>query len=74
MEGRHDPNRRERRFFHGILMLAADAGFVATGATAPGEHDRAGFSQSDRRSTHRIVAITSMGVATFRYLYRLLTR
>jgi hypothetical protein len=75
MEGRHDPNGHRRRTVHGILMLAADAGFVATAALAPGEHEnRTGTSPGDNRSTHRAVALTSMGIATASYLYMLFTR
>ena len=53
---------------HGIMMLGADAGFVATAMLAPGD-DGGG-----NRSTHRAVAITSMGVATASYVFMLLTR
>jgi hypothetical protein len=67
-EARHDPNGRRRRLIHGISMLGADAGFVATGLLAPG--DEGGGS----RSTHRTVALTSMGVAAGSYVYMLLTR
>ena len=67
-EARHDPNGRRRRLIHGISMLGADAGFVATGLLAPG--DEGGGS----RSTHRAVALTSMGVAAGSYVYMLLTR
>jgi hypothetical protein len=74
MEGRHDPNGRGRRLFHGILMLGADAGFVATAALAPGQEHKATTSLNDRRSTHRAVALTSMGVAAASYLYMLITR
>jgi hypothetical protein len=67
-EARHDPNGRRRRLIHGISMLGADVGFVATGLLAPG--DEGGGS----RSTHRTVAFTSMGVAAGSYVYMLLTR
>ena len=40
-ESRKDPNGRGKRFTHSLLMLAADAGFVATGLTAPDEEDAA---------------------------------
>ncbi|MGE0816563.1 MAG: hypothetical protein AB7O28_18245 [Vicinamibacterales bacterium] len=65
-EGRNDPANRKRRFLHGILMLASDAGFVATGMLAP-TNDGGG-----NRSLHKSVAITSMGVATAGYLLMLL--
>ncbi|MGE3274395.1 MAG: hypothetical protein AB7O67_04745 [Vicinamibacterales bacterium] len=68
VEARHDPNGRTRRWVHGLLMLAADAGFAATGALAP-DDDEGG---SGNRSLHRNVAITSMSLATVGYLVMLL--
>jgi len=65
-EGRKDPNNRTKRMLHGILMLAADAGFVATGALAPDDEG------GGNRSAHRAVALTSMGVATVAYLMMLI--
>ena len=71
-EGRKDPNHRTKRLVHGILMAVADAGFVATGVMAPesegGESEGGGTS----RSTHRTVALTSMGIATVGYLMMLI--
>ena len=67
-EGRKDPSRRARRLTHGILMLGADAGFLATAMLAPGEDG------SGNKSTHRAVALTSMGIATASYVFMLLTR
>jgi hypothetical protein len=73
-EARKDPNGRRRRLVHGLLMMAADAGFLATAALAPdSEHDDGGTFSSNR-STHRTVAITSMSVATVGYLVMLLGR
>ena len=66
-EGRKDPNKSTKRRVHGILMLVADAGFVATGALAPDDDEGGGD-----RSTHRTVALASMGVATVAYLIMLL--
>jgi hypothetical protein len=68
-EGRKDPNNRTKRMLHGILMLAADAGFVATGALAPDDDEG---ERGGNRSTHRTVALTSMGVATVAYLMMLI--
>ncbi len=73
-EGRKDPNGRTKRLVHGILMLCADAGFVATGALAPGEEEETGISSGHGRSTHRTVALVSMGIATFGYLYMLIAK
>jgi len=68
VEARKDPNGRTRRLAHGILMLAADAGFVATAALAPGRDG------SGDRSAHRAVAITSVALATTGYLIMLFGR
>ncbi len=70
-EGRKDPNGRGRRWIHSLLMIGADAGFVATGALAPDDDEGGG---SSNRSLHRNVAITSMGVAAASYVYMLVTR
>lgn len=67
-EARKDPNGRTRRLVHGLMMLGADAGFAATGALAPDDDNSAG------RSTHRTVAITSMGISVASYVYMLVTR
>lgn len=67
-EARHDPNGRKLRLTHGLLMLAADAGFVTTGLMTPDEDGTSG------RSAHRNVAIVSMGVATVSYLIMLVGR
>lgn len=69
-EARGDPNGRSRRLIHGLLMLGADAGFVATGLMAPDDDEEGGGD----RSAHRTVAITSMGIAAGSYLYMLFTR
>ncbi len=58
-ESRHDDAGRTRRLLHSGLMLAADAGFVATGVVA----SRAGSSTADA-DLHRNVALGSMAVAT----------
>jgi hypothetical protein len=55
-------------------MLGADAGFVATAALAPGDDERGQIRSMGRRSTHRTVALTSMGVAAASYIYMLFAR
>ncbi len=64
IESRHEKAGRTRRWVHGLLMLTADAGFVVTGATAPDDDEGGGGAG---RSTHRAVAISSMGVALISY-------
>lgn len=65
-EGWNDPTDRTRKRLHAILLLAADAGFVATGLLA----EEADDSGSARR-THRNVAIGSMALATTGWLMML---
>jgi hypothetical protein len=76
-EGRKDPNHHTKRMVHGILMAVADAGFVATGILTPHEgHEEGEFTYQESggtsRSTHRAVALTSMGIATVAYLMMLI--
>ncbi len=73
-EGRKDPNHRTKRTIHGVLMLVADAGFVATGLMTPDNEHEGGSegSSGSSASTHRAVAISSMGVATVAYLMMLI--
>lgn len=61
-EGRANPAGRTRRLLHSVLMLASDAGFVATGLLAP-TNDGGG-----NQSLHKSVAITSIAAATTGYL------
>jgi hypothetical protein len=69
LEARKDPTHRTRRTIHGVLMLVADAGFLATAMTGPeSEH---GEASSSDRSRHRAIAFTSIGVATVSYLIML---
>jgi hypothetical protein len=73
-EGRKDPNHRTKRIVHGLLMAVADAGFVATGLMTPdhkGEGEFGYQSGGTSQSTHRAVALTSMGIATVGYLMML---
>lgn len=60
--GLRDPRDRGRRTFHATMMLAAAAGFTATGLLA----DRAETSPDDRE-LHRTVALTSVAIATVGY-------
>ncbi|MBV9880690.1 MAG: hypothetical protein JO180_09350 [Gemmatirosa sp.] len=59
-DSRHDPAGRRLRVTHSLLLLASDAGFVATGLIA----GRASEGSPAAGRTHRNVALASMGVAT----------
>ena len=61
-EARRDPDGRTRRTLHGLLMLAADAGFAATGIIAEDAGENAA-----RRDLHRTVALSSRGVSLLSY-------
>ena len=70
-EGRQDQDGRTLRLVHGLLMMAADIGFVATSAITPESEGRSG-SLSSNRSTHRNLAFASIGIGTAGYLTMLL--
>lgn len=64
---------RTKRLVHGLLMLAAEGGFVAAAVTAPG-HGRNDLINFDaNKATHRNIAFVSLGVGTGGYLMMLLT-
>jgi hypothetical protein len=67
-DSRNDTQGRARRITHSVLMLASDAGFLATAALAPGDDDEFEGGGSDDRDRHRAVAISSMGVSLASYL------
>jgi hypothetical protein len=69
-DARKDPNDRVRRYVHAALMIAADAGFVATAATAPDDDGLAG-SRSAAAGRHRGIAVASMGAAAVGYVMML---
>jgi hypothetical protein len=72
-EGWSNREGRPRRLAHGLLMMAADVGFLATSASGPSGGGRNGaltFTTDER--THRELAIGSMGVATVGYLLMLI--
>jgi len=73
LEARKNPSGHGKRMFHGILMLAADAGFVATAATAPHHNDNGGVNNGNV-STHQALAYTSFGLATVSYVYMLFAK
>jgi hypothetical protein len=69
VEDRHNPKGHTLRLVHGLLMLTANAGFVATAATGPHGREH-GFvtppSESDK-ALHRGLAIGSMAIGTVGY-------
>jgi hypothetical protein len=68
-ESRNDPSHRKLKLIHGILMLGADAGFVATFASGPG--GKVSTTLDADKQTHRTIAFTSIGLATGSYLIML---
>jgi hypothetical protein len=68
-QSRHETNHRTNRFIHGSLMIASNAGFVATAASAPSHHNPSSFDHD--RTVHRNLAIASITVGTAGYLLAL---
>lgn len=71
-QSRHEKDHRTPRMIHGFLMIAANAGFVATAASTPSDHKPATFEHD--RDTHRNLAIASIGIGTAGYLLSLFAR
>jgi hypothetical protein len=69
-DSRKDPAGRARRYIHAALMIAADAGFVATGSSAPSPR-RITVSGPALASRHRTLAIASMSTALASYVMML---
>jgi hypothetical protein len=71
-EGWQDHQGRTLRLVHGLLMMAADAGFVAASQTGPNSSSpRRALTFETDKVTHRNIAIASMSVATGSYLLML---
>ena len=71
-EGRKDPNHRTLRLVHGLLMMAADAGFVATAMSGPNSHNpRHALTYETDKVTHRNLGVASISVGTAGYLLML---
>jgi hypothetical protein len=63
-----------KRLVHGLMMLAAEGGFIAAAVTAPG-HGRNDLINFDaNKSTHRNIAIVSIGIGTAGYLLMLFNK
>ena len=72
-EGWQEQDGRTLRLVHGLLMMAANAGFVATWALAPhGDNFRTSSTFDHDKRIHRDVAVASIGVGTAGYLVMLL--
>jgi hypothetical protein len=70
-DSRKDPSGRARRWIHATLMIAADAGFVATASAAPSPR-RISPTDLSHANTHRTLAIASMSTALASYVMMLL--
>jgi len=70
-EARKDPEGRTLRTIHGVLMLLADAGFAAAGATTPEDEEGGYGSYRARANRHRNIAVGSIITATISYLIML---
>jgi hypothetical protein len=72
-EGWRDRDGRTLRLVHGLLMMAADVGFLATSATGPNSDGRGGaLTFESDKVTHRNIAIASVSVGTAGYLLMLI--
>jgi hypothetical protein len=68
IEARKDPEGKNRRTLHSVLMLLADAGFVATGMLANESENEGGYSSGPAdNNTHKNVALASMATALVSY-------
>jgi hypothetical protein len=71
-EDRNDPEGRTLRLLHGLLMMAADVGFVATARSGPNSRSpRQALTFETSKVTHRNMAIASISVGTAGYLLML---
>ncbi|HWF86138.1 MAG TPA: hypothetical protein VG222_14870 [Vicinamibacterales bacterium] len=71
-EGRRDTEGRTYRLVHGLLMMAADVGFLATWAAGPNSGSpREALTFESDKATHRNLAIASISVGTAGYLMML---
>jgi hypothetical protein len=74
-DSRHDAPGRTRRYLHGLSMIAADAGFLATAMLTPPRREfrGSGGAPPDPSSAnlHRALAISSMSVALGSYVMML---
>ena len=72
-EGWQEQDGRTLRLVHGLLMMAASGGFVATWALAPhGDSIRTSSTFDHDKRIHRNMAVASISVGTAGYLVMLL--
>jgi PAP2 superfamily protein len=71
-EGWQEHDGRTLRLAHGLLMMAADVGFLATWTSAPHSRDRFGPTFDHDKRVHRNIAVASISVGTAGYLVMLL--
>ena len=72
LESRKDPNAGMRRTIHGVLMLVADGGFLATALTRPKTSTAGQIAIYDfKKNQHMALAYASVSVATVGYLIML---
>ncbi len=71
-EGRRDTEGRTYRLVHGLLMMAADVGFLATWASGPNSgRAREALTFEADKARHRNLAIASVSVGSVGYLMML---
>jgi hypothetical protein len=72
-EGWSEKDGRTLRLVHGLLMMAADAGFLATTMSGPNSQGRHGaLTFETDKVTHRNMAIASISLGTIGYLVMLI--
>jgi hypothetical protein len=60
-----------KRLVHGLIMLAAEGGLIASATSAPGSGRGELVNFDTNKATHRNIAIASIGVGTAGYLLML---
>jgi len=72
IQSRRDPAKSDLTLIHGILMLVADAGFLATALTQPSSQTPSGLEiYTPKKNQHLTIAYASISVATVSYLLML---
>jgi hypothetical protein len=70
VEGWKAPAGRNKRLIHGLLMMGADVGFLATASSGPGGRNSL-INFDANKSRHRTIAFTSIGLGSAGYLMML---